>query len=213
MRRIPKVGIVVPNMGKNDVGGSTSLSDALFPATRQKVLGLFFGQSWRDFSVSELIEEAGAGSGGVQRELKRLTGSGLVCMKPVGRQRRYRANPDSPVYEELCSIVRKTIGPAEQLRAALEPLAPRMDVALMYGSVAKGTDTAVSDIDVLIVSDSLTLESVFAALEDVEASLGRPVQPTLYTPDEFRRRREQRSPFIRNVLAGEYVVLWGTLNG
>lgn len=200
-------------MGISSATAPTSLGDALFPATRQKVLGLFFGQPWRDFSVSELIAEAGAGSGGVQRELKRLTGSGLVLAESIGRQRRYRANPDSPVYAELCSIVRKTIGPADQLRAALEPLADQLEVALMFGSVAKGTDTAQSDIDVLLVSNSLTLEIVFEALEEAEAALGRPIQPTLYTSDEFQRRRDSQSPFIRNVLAGEHVVLWGAVNG
>jgi len=200
-------------MGTSSATAPTSLGDALFPATRQKVLGLFFGQPWRDFSVSELIAEAGAGSGGVQRELKRLTGSGLVLAESIGRHRRYRANPDSPVYAELCSIVRKTIGPADQLRAALEPLADQLEVALMFGSVAKGTDTAQSDIDVLLVSNSLTLEVVFEALEEAEAALGRPIQPTLYTSDEFQRRRDSQSPFVRNVLAGEHVVLWGAVNG
>ncbi len=200
-------------MGNIPATASTSLGDALFPATRQKVLGLFFGQPWRDFSVSELIAEAGAGSGGVQRELKRLISSGLVLAESIGRQRRYRANPASPVYAELCSIVRKTIGPADQLRAALEPLADQLEVALMFGSVAKGTDTAQSDIDVLLVSNSLTLEVVFEALEEAEAALGRPIQPTLYTSEEFQRRRDSQSPFVRNVLAGEHVVLWGALNG
>ncbi len=203
----------MPIMGNIPATASTSLGDALFPATRQKVLGLFFGQPWRDFSVSELIAEAGAGSGGVQRELKRLISSGLVLAESIGRQRRYRANPASPVYAELCSIVRKTIGPADQLRAALEPLADQLEVALMFGSVAKGTDTAQSDIDVLLVSNSLTLEVVFEALEEAEAALGRPIQPTLYTSEEFQRRRDSQSPFVRNVLAGEHVVLWGALNG
>ena len=200
-------------MGMTFTKPPTSLGDALFPATRQKVLGLFFGQPWRDFGISELIAEAGAGSGGVQRELKRLASSGLVVATPVGRLRRYRANPDSPVYEELCSIVRKTMGPADQLRAALEPLADKLEAALLFGSVAKGTDTANSDIDLLLISDTLTLESVFEALEAAEATLGRPVQPTLYTSEEFKRRREQQSPFVRNVLAGEHVVLWGAVNG
>ena len=192
---------------------TTGLAEALFSATRQKVLGLVFGQPWRDFSISELIELAGAGSGGVQREMKRLADSGLVTVVPMGRQRRYRANASSPIYEELCAIVRKTIGPADLLRAALEPLAPEISLALLYGSVASGTDTASSDVDLLVVSDSLTMEVLFSALEDVEATLGRPVQPTVYTTKEFQRRRDQGSPFLKNVLDGAHMVLWGVIRG
>ncbi|MBX2796532.1 MAG: nucleotidyltransferase domain-containing protein [Myxococcales bacterium] len=213
LQSIPKVGTIVPNMGNPSTTSPVSMSDALFPATRQRVLGLFFGQAWRDFSISELIAEAEAGSGGVQRELKRLTDSGLVVAKPLGKQRRYRANADSPVFAELCSLVRKILGPSDQVRTALAPLADDIEVALLFGSVAKGTDTAQSDIDVLVVSDRLTLERLFEVFEEAEASLGRPIQPTLYTSDEFRRRREQRSPFVRKVLAGDYVVLLGQMNG
>lgn len=196
----------------NSNSAPTSLGDALFPATRQKVLALFFGQPWREFGIGDLIALAGAGSGAVQRELKRLETSGLVSTTRVGKQRRYRANPASPIFSELCAIVRKTIGPADQLRAALEPLSDHISLALLFGSVAKGTDTAHSDIDLLVVSDHLTLEALFSALEAAEAHLGRPVQPTLYTTAEFERRRESDAPFLRKVLAGEHVVLWGALN-
>lgn len=199
-------------MGITSDSGATSLADALFPTTRQKVLGLVFGQPWRDFGVSELITLADVGSGAVQRELKRLTSSGLVTVTHVGKLRRYRANPDSPIYDELCSIVRKVLGAADLLRAALEPLADQIELAVLFGSVAKGTDTANSDIDLLVVADNLTMENLFSALEAVESTLDRPVQPTLYTTEELRQRRKQDSPFIRNVLGGEHVVLWGAVS-
>lgn len=103
----------------------------------------------------------------------------------------------------------KTAGVPGRLRAALAPLADRVRLALLYGSVAKQTDTAMSDIDVLVVSDDLTLEEMFAALEDAERDLGRTVSPTLYTSDEFRRRRRSGHPFVTGVLDGPHIVLVG----
>ncbi len=93
-----------------DSTAPTSLADALFTATQQRVLGLLFGEPDRSFYTSELIGRLGAGSGAVQRELKRLAESGLVTVKRIGNQKHYQANPDSPVFEELCGLVRKTVG-------------------------------------------------------------------------------------------------------
>ena len=90
-----------------DTTARISLADALFTATQQRVLALLFGEPDRSFYTSELIARIGAGSGAVQRELKRLAGSGLVTVKRIGNQKHYQANPDSPVFEELCSITRK----------------------------------------------------------------------------------------------------------
>lgn len=173
---------------------------------------MLFGRPEVDFSVGEIISHVEAGSGGVQRELKRLGGSGLIDSRRVGNQRRYRANPTSPIFNELCSIVRKTIGVVDPLRGALAPLVDQMELALLYGSTAKGTAHAQSDIDLLVVSDSLTLEALFRSLEGVELQLGRQIQATLYTRAEFDNRRAEASPFLRKVLAGEYVVLVGELS-
>jgi len=191
------------------VPSSTSLADALFTATQQRVLGLLFGQPDRSFFASELIALARAGSGGVQRELKRLADSGLVTVFRVGNQKHYQANPSSPVFEELCGLVRKTVGLRDPIRKALMPLADRIEHAVLYGSVAKQTDTASSDIDLLIVSDALTLEKLYTALATVEESLARKINPTLYTAQEFERRRRKGSPFLKRVLAGEHIVLIG----
>ncbi|MGB3382345.1 MAG: nucleotidyltransferase domain-containing protein, partial [Rhodanobacter sp.] len=143
---------------------STSLSDALFTSTQQRVLGCLFGQPDRSFTISELIQTTGAGSGAVQREVARLAGSGLLTMEPVGNQKRYRVDPAAPIHAELVSIVRKTFGLVAPLREALAPLASRISVAFVYGSVAKGTDTAASDIDLMLVSDALAYADVMAAL-------------------------------------------------
>lgn len=185
----------------------TGIADALFSATQQRVLALLFGQPERSFFTNELIGLVGAGSGAVQREVKRLVDSGLVTVTRLGSQKHYQANAAAPIYEELRGIVTKTLGPAEVLRAALAPLGDTVRMALVYGSVAKGSDTAQSDIDLLLVSDTLTLEQVYGVLAPVEAQLGRRVSPTLYSVAEFRRRRTSGNPFLTKVLAGETIPL------
>lgn len=220
---IPKTGTNIPTMGTDAASvrqspeaanrsGKQSLADALFTATQQRLLGLLFGQPERSFFVTELIELADVGRGAVQRELARLARSELVVIERHGNQKHYRANPDSPIYAELCSIVSKTVGIEENLRAALEPLAARLSLALIYGSVAKQSDTASSDIDLLIVSDDLTLEDIYATLSTVEQQLGRQVNPTLYTDSEFRKRRSGNNAFLNRVLAGPTVILEGQLD-
>ena len=187
----------------------TSLADALFTTTQQRLLGLLFGQPSRSFFATELIALTGSGSGAVQRELKRLVSSGLVDMTPIGRQKHYQANPASPVFEELRGLVVKTVAFAQPVRQALEPLADRVSLALLHGSAARGGDTASSDIDLLLVSDRLTLEEVYSALIPVESQLSRSIHPTLYTSAEFSDRRAAGSPFLANVLGGDRLVLIG----
>ncbi|HEX9876127.1 MAG TPA: nucleotidyltransferase domain-containing protein [Gammaproteobacteria bacterium] len=189
-----------------------SLADALFTSTQQRLLGLLFGQPKRSFFVTELIGLAGAGRGAVQRELSRLEHSGLVSMEKRGNQKYYRANPSASIYKELCSIVRKTVGLQETIRAALEPLDKRIAVALIYGSVAKRADTAKSDIDLLVVADDMTLEELYAYIEPAEKLLGRAINPTLHTKKEFRSRRKSRNAFLKRVLDGPTILLRGVLD-
>ena len=178
----------------------SALADALFPGTKQRVLGLLFGQPWRSFYASEVIGLVASGSGAVQRELAALTSSGLISMKPVGNQKHYQANPDSPIFTELSAIVQKTVGLAEPLSRALQPLAQRIIAAFVFGSVAKKTDTALSDIDLMLVSDDLSYGDVFAALEEVGRTLGRPVNPTILTRAEFLKRVAAQESFLTRVL-------------
>jgi predicted nucleotidyltransferase/predicted transcriptional regulator len=187
----------------------TSLADALFTTTQQRVLALIFGHPGRSYYANELIERTGSGSGAVQREIKRLESSGLVTVRRIGNQKHYQANPDSPVFEELSLLVKKTVALAEPIREALALLADRIDLAVLYGSVAKGTDTASSDIDILIVGDGLTLEDIYSALATVEADLERKISPTLYTRKEFAGRKAANNPFLGRVLSGEHLTLIG----
>ncbi|WP_395120675.1 nucleotidyltransferase domain-containing protein [Rhodanobacter sp. FW102-FHT14D06] len=151
--------------------------------------------------ICELIQTTGAGSGAVQREVARLAGSDLLTMEPVGNQKRYRANPAAPIHAELASIVRKTFGLVAPLRESLAPLASRISVAFVYGSVAKGTDTAASDIDLMLVSDALAYADVMAALHPLIEHLGREINPTLYTRAELRKRLAAGNSFVTRVLA------------
>ena len=189
---------------------STNLADALFTTTQQRVLGCLFGEPGRTFSISELIQTTGAGSGAVQREVARLAGSGLLLMAPLGNQKRYRANPDAPIHDELAAIVRKTFGLAAPLREALAPLADRLHVAFVYGSVAKGSDTASSDIDLMLVSDALTYADAMGALDPLMERLGREINPTLYTRAELRKRIAEGNSFVTRVLAQPRLWLIGS---
>ena len=166
---MPNRGIKMPNMGISTVRkGVTAgraiaktnrpaarklpgLADALFTRTQQRVLGLLFGQAGRSFFATEIIGLAQAGSGAVQRELVRLSTSGLVIVTRVGNQKHYQANSAAPVFAELRGLVTKTVGLVDPLREALMPVAKRIALAFVYGSIAKGGDTAASDIDVMII--------------------------------------------------------------
>lgn len=216
---MPESGINVPDMGISTetrvseaaaLYASANLSDALFTSTQQRVLAHLFGMSGRDYSVSELIQATGAGSGAVQREVARLTGSGLLLTELVGRQKRYRANPASPIHDELTAIVRKTFGMAEPLREALAPLRERLRAAFVFGSVAKGSDTASSDIDLMLIAEDLHYADAMAVLEPLTRRLGRQVNPTILTPAQLRERIAAGSSFATRVLAQPRLWLIGS---
>jgi predicted nucleotidyltransferase len=203
----------IPGVRKHETTPSrVTTADALFSRTQQKVLALLFGQPQRSFFASEIIGLAGQGSGAVQRELARLEGSGLVTTTRVGNQKHYQANKDAPIFSELTSIVGKTFGIADLIAAALEPLRARMELALIYGSTAKGTAVSGSDIDLLIVSDDLALEQIYAVLEPVELRLQRRINPTAYKTAEFRRRLKAGQGFLKRVTEGKNIVLIGSMD-
>jgi predicted nucleotidyltransferase len=132
-----------------------------------------------------------------------------VVTTKQGNQKHFQANRAAPVFDELRGIVLKTVGLAEPIKAALAGLKEAIQLALVYGSVAKHADTASSDVDLLIVSDGLLLEKAYAALASAEHAISRKINVTLLTPEEFERRRTDKSPFLFKVLAGEHLVLIG----
>ena len=192
--------MIKPNMGISTTPTASSpLADALFPAVRQQVLAVLFGTPDRSFYANEVIALAQSGTGAVQRELAGLSEAGLLTVRKQGNQKHYQANADAPVFAELRGLVLKTMGLADVLRAALAPLAGQMDAAFVYGSIARQQDTAQSDVDVLIVSDTLGYGEVFGVLEDASTALGRKVNPTLYTPADWAHRMENDNAFVTRV--------------
>jgi predicted nucleotidyltransferase len=191
---------------------ASGIADALFSKVQQRVLGVVFGNPSRSFYATEIIRLARSGSGAVQRELARLQASGLVTVTQVGRQKHYQANPASPLFVELRAVSLKTFALADVLRAALAPLAGEIRAAFVYGSIAKGTDTAVSDIDILVISDTLAYGDLFGALEDASRQLGRNVAPTVYSSKDLRERIRKGNAFVARILSQPRMWLLGDEN-
>jgi predicted nucleotidyltransferase len=177
------------------------LADALFAKVQQRVLGVLFGNPRRSFYANEVIGLARSGTGAVQRELARLEASGLVTVTRVGNQKHYQANAASPVFEELRTLVLKTVALTDVLRAALAPVSRNIRAAFVYGSIAKGEDTATSDVDLMIITDRLTYADLFVALEKTSGQLGRKVAPTIYSSKELSTRVKKNNAFVKRVLA------------
>ena len=195
------------------VKAHTNLADALFTTTKQRVLGLLYGQPKRRFSVTELLTEAKGGAGAVQREIDRLEQAGLVTSEREGRQRWVQANRAAPIYAELSRIVQKTLLHGPMLATALKPLRKQIDYAFIYGSVAKRSDHAASDIDLMVIGKQIGLGDLYAVLAPVEAQLGRPIKPNVYTMDEMRERFTTGQSFIQRVVDQPKDWLIGTEDG
>lgn len=209
---IPKLGFIIPNMGTKKRPAKTlplpasGIADALFTKVRQRVLAMLYGNPGRSFYANEVIALAGSGTGAVQRELARLEAAGLVMVTRVGKQKHYQANDAGPVYQELRGLVLKTSGMVDVLRVALAPLAAQIHAAFVYGSVAKRQDTAKSDIDLMVISDSLSYADLFATLEEATDRLGRTVNPTVYSRKDLEKRIQADNAFVKRVL--EQPKLW-----
>jgi predicted nucleotidyltransferase len=204
---IPILGSNIPKMGTKErelssrAAPVSGVADALFTKVQQRVLAVLFGNHARSFYANELIALACSGSGAVQRELAQLEAAELVTVRRVGNQKHYQANASAPIFEELRGLVLKTSGLVDVLRAALAPLAAQIDQAFVYGSVAKGKDTAKSDIDLMVISEKLPYADLFAALEPATNRLRRTVNPTLYSRMEIDKRTVDGNAFVKRVLA------------
>ncbi len=186
----------MPIMGRIAPSG---VAGALFSSVQQRLLGTLYGRVDQDFSVSDLIRLANSGSGAVQRELSRLARSDLVVVSRIGNQKRYRANKVSPIYRELRQIVLKTIGLAGPLGRALKPFGQRVQAAFVYGSIARGEDTAGSDVDLMVVGNDLSYGEVYSAVENVERQIGRRVNPTVTSREEWVRKLKAKNAFFAKV--------------
>lgn len=190
-----------------------SIASCLFSDSQTRLLPWLFGQPERSYHLSELRRLTALGSASLQRELNRLADAQLVQSTRVGNLRCFQANAQSPVFAELVAITRKTMGAAPMLMQALQPLASRIDTAFIYGSVAKGTDTANSDVDVLLVGKDLSLNDILKLLLPLEASLARKINPTCYTPSEYAKRLAEPDSFVNRILAQPTLPLIGEAHG
>lgn len=179
---------------------SNTIGNVLFTKTQQKVLGLLYGQPYKSFYLNEIVRLSDIGRGTIKRELERMTASGIVIQKRIGNQNHYQANDSCPVYQELLGIVRKTFGIADVIKTALTPIFERIIFAYIYGSIAKSEDSSKSDIDLLVISDKLTYSEVMERLIEVESSLGRVVNPTIYDLNQIKQKLKQDNAFVARII-------------
>lgn len=210
MTVVPDLGMIVPEMGRPASKPRTGLASALFTPVQQRVLGLLFGQPDRRFQSAELIRLARGGVGAVHRQLGRLAEADLVTVTRAGNQKHYQARRDSPVFEELHRLIVKTVGVAEPLGKALARQADAIHAAFVYGSVAKGADRAGSDIDLMVISDSLRYPDLFDALQSAEGVLGRTINPTVMTLAQWRTKRARGDSFSARVAGQSRVFVIGS---
>jgi predicted nucleotidyltransferase len=193
--------------------GTSAVASALFTPVQQRVLGLLFGQPERRFQSAELIRLARSGTGAVHRQLQRLEKAGLVIVSRDGNQKYYAARRDAPVFPELHGLVVKTVGIVEPLRAALASIADEIDLAFVFGSVAKASEGAASDIDLLVVSDKLAYSDVYSALAAAERTLARTINPTVFTRAEWKTKRTRRDSFAARITAQPRLFVIGSDDG
>jgi len=186
----------------------SSLSSLLFKDYRRRVLGLLLMHPEESFHVREIARLTGTVAGTLHKELTKLEHAGVLTKKMVGNQVRYSANPDCPIIDELTSILRKTSGVVDVLAVALLPLAGKISVAFVFGSMASGKETAGSDVDVLIVG-SVGFAEVAKALYDTQDTLRREVNPKVFSKEEWMRMREKNDAFIKEVLGRPRLLILG----
>lgn len=190
----------------------TAIGDALFTKTQQRVLGLLYGKPDKSFYTNEIVRWADMGRGTIRRELDRLVSAGLLVVTREGNQHHYQANPDCPIYAELLAIVRKTFGVADVIREALKPVDKQIQLAFVYGSIAKGTDANTSDIDLMLVGEGLSYGGIMELMASPEESLQRPINPTLYNPEDFKSKLDNGSSFLVRVLEQPKLMIKGVIN-
>jgi predicted nucleotidyltransferase len=184
---------------KTPAAHSGGLARALFSQVQLRLLTILFGNPDKDHHASELIRMVGSGSGAVQRELERLSGAGLVLVSQRSNRKLYRANRNSPIFFELRQIILKTEGLIEPLRRALRELLNSIRIAFVYGSVAKQTENAESDIDLMIIGSDLSYGDIFMALQKAEKILGRPINPNLMNEKEWKTKLEEKRSFVSRI--------------
>jgi predicted nucleotidyltransferase len=188
-----------------------STLDALLPKTRQGILAALFMQPEKAWYVSELARRMGVPSSSLQRELRDLTGAGILKTHRQGRMVFFQANTDSPLFSDLRGLMLKTAGLVDVLADALKPLAAKLRAVFVYGSIADGSERNESDIDLMVIGAASPAE-LAVALRDAREILGREINPTVYTPTEFDRKRKAKDHFLTGVLDKSKLFVLGSAN-
>ena len=185
------------------------LMDLLFPGGRQRALAILLLQPGEAFHLRELARATDSHAGTLGRELGKLAGAGLLKRSAHGNQVRFQADASCPLFADLASMFRKTHGAAGLIREALEPLGRKVRMALVFGSMAKGTASKASDVDLLVVG-SVGFPALVRTLHPLQEILGREINPVLYTAEEFRERAQRGEAFIRNATGPAVVFVKGS---
>lgn len=191
------------------MGTASVLSDTLFGRTRGAVLSVLYGHVGESFYLRQLARRTDIALGPVQREIRQLVDAGLVTSKIVGGRTLYGANPESPVFAEIKSLVTKTVGMHDLLSAALDPLRKKINLAFVYGSVARSSETERSDVDLMIVG-RVDFGTAVSRLTEAQKTLNREINPTVYSVKEFGDK--MRGNFLKTVLAEEKLFIIGDEN-
>ncbi len=186
----------------------TSVGDLLFGQTRGRVLALLYGAPDEPLFVRQIARLAETSVGTVQRELALLTDAGLIKRSALGSQVFYQANREHPDFPELRALLAKTAGVFQMLKAALAPFSTRINLAFVYGSVARGEEKATSDIDLMVIG-AVSLDEVLDAVGPVERQLRRPVNPTLYSLEDLKARLRSGNHFLQSLKKSKKVFLIG----
>jgi hypothetical protein len=189
-----------------------NLWNALFTRTQRQVLGLMFGYPERSFYANEVVRKAGVGTGSVQRELARLAECGLLTVTRIGNQKHFQANPHNPIYPEVRSIVLKTFGALDLLRAGLLGLSGTIHLAWVYGEDLRSPQFQNGEIKLLLVADGLEYTDLASDLTEVENRIGRTLAPLLFSVEAFRRLTAEGDETLRAILRQPGIAIIGSID-
>lgn len=200
------MGTIAPNMGT--ANEKTGLLSGLFGKTRQSVLSALYTHPDEAFYLRQLSRMTGIQMGALQRELKQLSYSGIIHRNVQGKQVYFQANKDYPIFNELKSIIIKTVGIADVLRSALSSLEKKIRTALIYGSFARGDERKGSDVDLLVIGD-VALKEVVSSLSSAQQTIGREINPAVYPVEEFKKKIREKHHFLSSVIEEPAIFLIG----
>lgn len=174
---------------------------------RVELLALFFMRSEGTFYLGEIVKHTGADRGNISRELRNLESIGLLISRKEGNLKYYSLNRTYLLYDELRSIILKTRGAVGTLKETISK-AKNIDYAFIYGSIAAGTETAKSDIDLMVIGE-ISMENLLSLMRGPERTLGRQINSSLYGAKEYGNRMKKKDPFVARVMTEPRIVLMG----